>query len=145
MKDKTLLLKILYAFTTFPSVGYCVTPSIVTNTLALVGAALERPKFVVVPSPVKLSTRLSDTSKDDTLLAIICPQKTSALVGAVENNILPLLTENPSEEGETIFGFCIVPLMETNNCPGSTTLAIAPLFHVCLNSLLTPSNATVRV
>ena len=55
----TLPLITLYALVAEVSVGYCVTPSIVTKILSLVGGDFESVKSTVLPSPVKLSTLLS--------------------------------------------------------------------------------------
>ena len=59
----------VYALVVLPSVGYCITPSIVTNIFSLFGGVLDRVNSVVDPLPVKLSILLSDISNVTVLLA----------------------------------------------------------------------------
>ena len=73
---------IVYALVVLLSLGYCTTPSRVTSILSLFGGMDDSVKLVVLPSPVKLSTVLSSTSKTLIEFDVILPQKTSFISGA---------------------------------------------------------------
>ena len=71
---------IVYALVVLLSLGCCTTPSRVTSMLSLFGGIADSVKLVVLPSPVKLSTALSSTSKTLIEFDVILPQNTSNLV-----------------------------------------------------------------
>ena len=77
----------------------------------------------MLPSPVKLSIALSDISNDDALLAMMLPNTSSVVAGAVENTstesgAIPIPDDGEAES----CGCCKTPLIEITNCDARVTL-----------------------
>ena len=105
-----------YALALLASLGCWTTPFIVTTILLLLGGVLDKLNSVVLPSPVRLSTLLSDISKVSIVFAITVPQKTSFDVGAFLNCIFSLSTTlKPTVYDEILFGFWITLLIAICN------------------------------
>ena len=107
----------------------------------------DKANSVVLPSPVKVSTLWSLTSKVVRVFAIILPQNISWFVGATLNTILWLSSiAKPSVKVvELTFGFCNTLLIAIFNCVELLNLAAVPELYVILNFVLTPSNAALSV
>ena len=126
--------------------GYWSTPSIVTKTFWLFGGTFDKLKSVVLPSPVKLSTVLSEISKVTLLFVNTWAQYTSLDAGACEKTIVPSKSNpNPVLGSVLSCGCWITPLIDMTNCADLVIFAFTPFVWVALNFVLTPSKATFNV
>ena len=101
---------------------------------------------MVLPSPVKLSTRKSDISNDSIVFEITVPQNTSSEEGADLNCIFSRSTTlKPSVYDESLFGFWITLLIAIFNCVELLIFTSEPPLWVALKFWLTPSNAAFKV
>ena len=136
----------VYALATLALSGYWSTPSIVTNTFSLFGGTFDKLNSVVLPSPVKLSTVLSEISKVTLLLVNTWAQKISVDAGAWDKTIVPSKSNpNPVLGVAVSCGCCMTPLIDITNCAYLVIFAFTPFVWVALNFVLTPSNATFNV
>ena len=82
----------LYDLVFCSSDGYCITPSSATKILSLLTTALDKVNVVVLPSPVNVSTLLSEISNVGKLFATRFPNIISVEAGAYENIMTELVS-----------------------------------------------------